>query len=421
MGIRAGGGVITQAVRDKDTGILQVHASFLMEGELVYSRRGKTEIEINPWEYIADENSLITATGKPITVGHPPIKDSWVTRNDVQTYGKGVTGNMLYLHRPFAVISCIVTDQRLADDIESGHVQRVSSCRKTIPMIHRETKQKYQGTWEANHLAFIDKRSGRTGRSPGAMLLSNGDIPLISDDGTICLDSTPGLGYDIPDYSKFVRQDTSSGLMLFLPPELEVDDEAEKSKSRRIIILEDHLVKADEDLDIMELTAEELAAIGTAAGAGINTTMTELFTKFQDSLVAAISPVAVADETPVFSQADVDEATKLGLQKGRLLSIAAECKADSVLTETSSVKDICIAILKQVAPEVNADSYDETELPGLVQGLALRRPVAAEAQKENFVGKKVADDKKEVTASPFKSMQIDRQRAAMQKAYALQK
>jgi hypothetical protein len=428
MGIRSGGGVITRAVRDQ-AGFLQLHATFLMEGLLVYQRGGKKIEELVPWEYISDEAALATATGKPITLGHPEVKDSWMLAKDWKKFAKGMTGNLLYLHRPFAVISCLIGDQKLADDIESGHVQRVSSCRKTKMLVDPRNGQRYQGAWEANHLAFIDKRSGRTGRCPGAMALPKGELPTIRDDGSICLDSVPGVGYGIPDYEKFIGKQTESGMMLFLPPEEEVNEQAVAAKSRRIILDSTYLVEKEDVLRMDDLTPEQIAAIGAAAGTGISATLKESFAAFQDTLVTALTPKeAVADEAPTFTAEDVEKTRVSALAEGRrtgqLLALATQYSVDSVTPE-STVTEICTAILKVVAPEFKVDSSDESELPGIVKGFCANlsgSKKAEEKPKAGFAGKKVpvadedddeAKDKKVKATAGMKAQQ-----AALQKNFA---
>jgi Uncharacterized protein conserved in bacteria (DUF2213) len=424
MDIRSGGGVITSAIRDQ-AGFLQVHATFLMEGPLIYERDGKKVEELVPWEYISDESCLATATGKPITLGHPNVKDSWMTAKDWSKFGKGMTGNMMFLHRPFAVISCMVGDEKLADDIESGHVQRVSSCRKTSRLMHRETKQVYQGFWEANHLAFIDKRTGRTGRCPGAMLLPKGQLPIIGQDGSIALDSVPGVGYDIPDYSTFERVATSNGLILFNQKETVADEAATAARSRRIILDSTYLIETTEEETTMELTAEQLAAIGEAAGNGMKTSLAGL----QEAIVAAITPLKpVADDAPVFTAEQVEAAKTAAATEGRklgeLMSLATLHSADSQLSPDSTITEICKAIILKIDPAIAVDSYDESDLPGLARGLSLQKKVEAIVTpapgKKGFTGKPVpvADDKDSAEATKAQTAKdwLAKQRKATQVA-----
>jgi hypothetical protein len=423
MRIATAGGVITRAERNAE-GFLQVYASFLMEGPLDYFRGGKKVTEMLPWEYVSDSASLATAPGKPLTLGHPPVKDHWIKDSDFKKYGLGMTGNIIYLERPFAVIACLIGDKKLADDIEAGHIQQVSSCRKNKGMIDTRTGQRYQGAWQANHLAFVDKRTGRKGRSGGAWVLSKGQLPSIDDHGNISVDSVPGLNYDIPDYSTFVLTDQAGGALIYAPAENDRTTESSLAASRRIILQTEFLADDTED-SMEELTPEQLAAIGISLGAAL----APAFEKMTTGIIDAVKPdPIVADDVVVFTAEEKAAAEKIaeanGRQKGRLWALVeAYPVADSApLKPDATVRELCAHILKALKPEVSADSYDDNELPGFVQGVASSwvAPVAAKpAPAEKFRGKVipavVADEKDPEDKAPT---QMDAQRKAMQVAHA---
>jgi hypothetical protein len=158
------------AVRKTPEGYLDVYATFLSAGKLQYSNvdLGVWEEELL-WENITDADSLVTASGKPVTLMHPDTPNAMMDASQWQKYGRGMTGQKIFLDHPFATIVCSIGDKELADKIEEGDVTTVSSGRWSNTFVG-DDGQKYQGEWESNHLAFIDSTKGQRGRSPHALV-----------------------------------------------------------------------------------------------------------------------------------------------------------------------------------------------------------------------------------------------------------
>jgi hypothetical protein len=330
-----------------------------------------------------------------------------MTAKHWREYGLGMTGNLFYLQRPFAVISCLVGDEALADDIEAGHIEQVSSCRQFKGFRDSRNGQTYQGPWTANHLAFVDKRSGRVGRSPGAWVLTKGELPRISN-GRISVDSVPGLTYDIPDYDSFTLKSIHNGVSIYEPaeePEIAADS---IMASRRIIVPTHYLIAVDDTEDThMPLTPEELKDIATTVSAALTPTLEALGTKITE----AVRPVA-ADDTPepsisvADSEAAVEAARKQaeldGRRKGKLLAVtdsiiasdSAMSAALAPLSTATTIGEIAKGILSAIVPDYKAGDETDDEAYGMANVHASTylaqkaKPLPATPGK-NFSGKPV--------------------------------
>lgn len=363
--LRMEGGVITSATRTPSGG-LNVTATFLAEGPLVYQRAdGSSEEEYLPWESITDPASLETAKGSPILYGHPARRNKEVKADEWVAFGKGMTAAPIYLHRPFASIACHIGDADLAARVESGDVTRVSSCRST--RMRREGGQLIQGAWQQNHLAFLPK--GVNPRQKMAKIhREGGDLDKL----LWRADSDEETEFDIPDYSQFELVTLDSGLQVMQLP-------IENIAKNNPIILQ---VRDDEDdagkpKERKPMNEEEIKALTTAVGAGLSPLLEKLTTGF-DRLSATVGelqkPEPKADDAaPVFSEAEVAaltaKAAAEGAQRGRLLGIAAQLKVDDAGLADASIGQIATKIIGASAPAMPIDGLSDEALFGVAISL----------------------------------------------------
>lgn len=112
--------------RETAEGFLDIFCSFSRVGPLVYQRAdGRLETEYLTEEELFDEESLSTATGKPVTYLHPP--GGMITKDNVRHYARGSTGTKVIKDTPFATIVATVHDAELIDVIKSGRARQVSA------------------------------------------------------------------------------------------------------------------------------------------------------------------------------------------------------------------------------------------------------------------------------------------------------
>lgn len=115
-----------QSFRETREGFLDLTLSFSKVGPLEYQRAdGRIETEYLTEEELFDENSLTTATGKPVLFMHPP--EGMVNKNNVRHYARGSTGTKVIKDTPFATIVATIHDAELIDIIKSGRARQVSA------------------------------------------------------------------------------------------------------------------------------------------------------------------------------------------------------------------------------------------------------------------------------------------------------
>jgi hypothetical protein len=111
--------------RETPDGFLDLHISFSKSGPLIYQRAdGTLETEYLTEDELFNEDSLATATGKPLTYLHPP---EWVNKDNARKYARGSTGTKVIKDTPFAIIVATVHDGELIDIIKSGKAKQVSA------------------------------------------------------------------------------------------------------------------------------------------------------------------------------------------------------------------------------------------------------------------------------------------------------
>lgn len=146
-----------QNYRETPEGFLDLNISFSKVGELTYRRTdGSLETEYLTEEELFNEDSITTATGKPLTWNHPP---RWVTKNNVREYQRGATGTKIIKDSPFATIVATVHDAELIDVIKSGKAKEVSAG-YTTKVVKKDGKL-YQTQRQYNHFAVVER--GRAG------------------------------------------------------------------------------------------------------------------------------------------------------------------------------------------------------------------------------------------------------------------
>lgn len=149
--LRLDAGVI-QSWRETPEGFLDLNITFSKIGPLVYQRAdGSVETEYLTEEELFNEDSLSTATGKPITWLHPP---EWVTKDNVRKYARGSTGTKIIKDKPFATIVATVHDGELIDVIKSGKAKQVSAGYNT-KVVKGDDGKLYQKGRVYNHFSVV--------------------------------------------------------------------------------------------------------------------------------------------------------------------------------------------------------------------------------------------------------------------------
>lgn len=188
--------------RETADGFLDLHVSFSKIGPLVYQRvDGTLETEYLTEEELFNEDSLATATGKPVTYLHPP---EWVNKDNARKYTRGSTGTKIIKDTPFATILATVHDGELIDVIKSGKAKQVSAG-YTTKVKKGDDGKLYQTGRVYNHIAVVPL--GRAG-----------------DSVKVHYDSIPDLAYQVTDEDK---QDTTMPTDLKTPTtiaQLKLDD-----------------------------------------------------------------------------------------------------------------------------------------------------------------------------------------------------
>lgn len=144
--------------RETPEGFLDLNITFSKAGSLVYQRAdGTLETEYLTEDELFNEDSLATATGKPITWQHPP---EWVTKDNVRKYARGSTGTKIIKDTPFATILATVHDGELIDIIKSGKAKQVSAG-YTTKVVKGDGDKLYQTARQYNHFSVVPQ--GRAG------------------------------------------------------------------------------------------------------------------------------------------------------------------------------------------------------------------------------------------------------------------
>jgi hypothetical protein len=144
--------------RETPEGFLDVNITFSKVGSLVYQRGdGTLQTEYLTEEELFNEDSLATATGKPVTWQHPP---EWVTKDNARKYARGSTGTKIIKDTPFATILATVHDGELIDIIKSGKAKQVSAG-YTTEVVKGDGGKLYQTARRYNHFSVVPQ--GRAG------------------------------------------------------------------------------------------------------------------------------------------------------------------------------------------------------------------------------------------------------------------
>ena len=139
--------------RETREGFLDLHLSFSRVGPLEYQRAdGRIETEYLTEKELFDEESLATATGKPVTFLHPP--DGMVTKDNFRHYARGSTGTKIIRNDPFAVIVATIHDSELIEVVKSGRAKQVSAGYSTN-VVKGDDGKLYQTSRCYNHLAVV--------------------------------------------------------------------------------------------------------------------------------------------------------------------------------------------------------------------------------------------------------------------------
>jgi hypothetical protein len=138
--------------RETPDGFLDLFLSFSKIGPLVYQRAdGTLETEYLTEDELFNEDSIATATGKPVTYLHPP---EWVTKDNARKYARGSTGTKIVKDTPFATIVATVHDSELIDTIKSGRAKQVSAG-YTTKVVKGDDGKLYQTGRRYNHFAVV--------------------------------------------------------------------------------------------------------------------------------------------------------------------------------------------------------------------------------------------------------------------------
>ena len=88
--------------RETPEKFLDLYLTFSRVGPLVYQRAdGSLETEYVTEDELFDEESLASACGKPITLGHP---NTWVTADNARQFQRGSTSHKVIKDSPFVTI-----------------------------------------------------------------------------------------------------------------------------------------------------------------------------------------------------------------------------------------------------------------------------------------------------------------------------
>lgn len=148
-----------QEFRETREGFLDLHLSFSRVGPLVYQRAdGALETEYVTEEELFNEESLATATGKPVTFLHPP--DGMVTKDNFRHYARGSTGTKIIRNDPFAVIIGTIHDSELIEVVKSGRAKQISAG-YTTNVVKGDDGKLYQTSRCYNHFSVVPE--GRAG------------------------------------------------------------------------------------------------------------------------------------------------------------------------------------------------------------------------------------------------------------------
>lgn len=138
--------------RETAEGFLDLHLTFSRIGPLVYQRvDGSFETEYLTENELFNQDSLATATGKPITWQHPP---EWLTKHNARKYTRGSTGTKIIKDGDFAVIVATVHDAELIDVIKSGQAKEVSAG-YTTKVVKDDDGKLYQCNRSYGHFAVV--------------------------------------------------------------------------------------------------------------------------------------------------------------------------------------------------------------------------------------------------------------------------
>lgn len=141
-----------KSYRETAEGFLDLFLTFARAGTLEYVRAdGTVETEYVTPEALFDEESLSTATGKPITYLHPPER---VTKDNFWKFARGSTGTKIVRDDPFATIVATVHDAALIDVIKSGKAREVSAG-YTANVVRRGDGKLYQENRVYNHFSVV--------------------------------------------------------------------------------------------------------------------------------------------------------------------------------------------------------------------------------------------------------------------------
>ena len=147
-----------QSFRETPEGFLDLYLSFSRVGPLEYQRSdGRIETEYVTSEELFDEESLATATGKPITYLHPPEQ---VTSHNFWKFARGATGTKILRDDPFVTIVGTVHDAGLINIIKSGKAREVSAG-YNVEVVKKSDGKLYQTARRYNHFSIVPE--GRAG------------------------------------------------------------------------------------------------------------------------------------------------------------------------------------------------------------------------------------------------------------------
>lgn len=145
--------------RETVEGFLDLTITFSKVGPLVYQRAdGRVETEYLTEEELFNEESLSTATGKPVTYLHPP--EGMVDTKNFRQYVRGSTGTRIIKDSPFAVITATVHDAELINIIKMGRAKQVSAG-YNVETVKKADGRLYQQNRVYNHFSIVPE--GRAG------------------------------------------------------------------------------------------------------------------------------------------------------------------------------------------------------------------------------------------------------------------
>lgn len=234
MSFRLDTGTIHKSEKTPD-GFLRIYANFSKVGPLRYLRAdGSIQIEHVTEDTLFNEDSLQTASLKPITLLHP--KEKIVTPQNARQEQRGFVGNTIYKNYPYATIVATVTDAEAIESIESGKTTQISAGYRCL------TRQRADGEFEQvnrnyNHFALVP--NGRAGADVCLHLDGEDDFAVaVLDDGNDTENKADADGIAIAFPSgrvfEFDDQDCADEILELIakvgdcecePEETETDDE----------------------------------------------------------------------------------------------------------------------------------------------------------------------------------------------------